>query len=78
MECDPVGAFLMDNYTVNPNRSSCPFSMYLHFLGWKEQHGVLTVVGETDFTKTVLKLFPSAFVNDKKRLQGVSYRNLWG
>lgn len=74
-ECDPVGAFLMDRYTINPNRSSCPDMMYHFFLGWKDQHGILTVIGETDFTKTVLKLFPSAFVNDKERLQGVSYRN---
>ena len=77
-ECDPVGAFLMDLYTFNPDRSSCPFLMYRHFCSWKDKHGILTAVGETDFTKTVLKLFPSAFVNDKKRLQGVSYRNLWG
>lgn len=73
-ECDPVGAFLMDSYTINPNRSSSPIWMYYDYLSWKDKHGILTAVGETDFTKTVLKLFPFAFVNDKGDLQGVSYR----
>lgn len=75
VECDPVGAFLMDNYIVNPNRSVCPDMMYHYYLCWKDRHGILSVVGETDFTKTVLKMFPSAFVIDQERLQGVSYRS---
>ena len=74
LECDSVGAFLMDSYVVDPNKAVKHYMMHDYYTRWMNNHGVSSVVEETEFMKDVLKMFPSAYFNDSACLQGIFYR----
>ena len=76
MVCDPVGAFLMDYTEINLDKRVCLSLLYLSYSRWAKRNGV-QVVSETEFTKTVLRMYPNGCVYKTSTnyfLKGIGFR----
>ena len=76
MVCDPAGAFLMENTEVNLDKRIVASNLHFDYTLWAKENGV-QAVSETELMKTVLRMYPNAYVYKTSRaywMKGIGYR----
>lgn len=74
VEYDSAAAFFMGEIQFNPHKRLRLDTMYLTYMTtWVKEHGV-SPVGMTDFTRTFLRMFPGAQLDESLYIRGIFYR----